>query len=146
MFGRPVTEEEIQQILRDREERLNPANRPANAEIDNSTREWDYELDDFRDSIERRGGPPPDLSDAASHGPVVERPKILRLLGVGLIAVCLFFGWLTWAFFSKAFVEYDTVTGASAAEAAETRRNGKSRFTIRFYVSCLLPTLDPRWQ
>ena len=128
MFGRPVTEEEIQQILRDREERLNPANRPPNSEV--PPREWDYDLDDFRDNIERRGGPPPDLSDAASHGPVVERPKVLRLLGVGLIVVCLFFGWLTWAFFSKAFTEYDTVTvtasksGLALPERADVKLRG----------------------
>ena len=90
MFGRPVTEEEIQQILRDRAERLNPANRPAHSEV--PPREWDYELDDFRDNIERRGGPPPDLGDASKHGPAVERPRSLRLLGTGLILVCLFFG------------------------------------------------------
>ena len=108
-FDRPVTEEEIQQILRDRAERLDPANRPPNAEVDNAPRDWDYELNDFRDNIERRGGPPPDLGDTVEHGSVVERRSSLRLLGTGLILVCLFFAWLTWAIFSKSFVEYDIV-------------------------------------
>jgi len=129
-FDRPVTEEEIQQILRDRAERLDPANRPENSEVDNSIREWDYDLDDFRDSIERRGGPPPDLGDTVEHGPVVERPTFLRMFGVALIVVCLFFGWLTWAFFSKAFVEYDTVTvtgpksGLALPERADVKLRG----------------------
>ena len=132
MFGRPVTEEEIQEILRDRAERLNPANRPANAEVDNAPREWDYELDDFRDNIARRGGAPPDLGDASKHGPAVERPRSLRLLGTGLILVCLFFGWLTWAFFSKAFVEYDTVkvTGPKSGLALPERADVKLRGMI----------------
>jgi len=131
-FDRPVTEEEIQQILRDRAERLDPANRPVNAEVDNSVREWDYELDDFSDSIKQRGGPPPDLSDASLYGPVVERPTYLRVFGTGLILVCLFFGWLTWAFFSKAFVEYDnvTVTGPKSGLALPERADVKLRGMI----------------
>jgi virulence factor Mce-like protein len=129
-FDRPVTEEEIQQILRDRAERLDPANRPPHSEVDNAPRDWDYELDDFRDNIERRGGPPPDLGDSVEHGSVVERRSSLRLLGTGLILVCLFFGWLTWAFFSKAFVEYDDVklttakSGLALPERADVKLRG----------------------
>ena len=60
----------------------------------------------------------------------LERPSSLRLLGVGLILVALFFGWLTWAFFSKAFVEYDDVTltstksGLSLPERADVKLRG----------------------
>ena len=62
--------------------------------------------------------------------PTLERPSSLRLLGVGLIVVCLFFGWLTWAFFSKAFTEYDDVTltaaesGLSLPERADVKLRG----------------------
>jgi len=49
-----------------------------------------------------------------AHTRPLERPSSLRLLGVGLILVCLFFGWLTWVFFTKAFTEYDDVTLKSA--------------------------------
>ena len=61
---------------------------------------------------------------------VLERPSSLRLLGVGLILVALFFGWLTWAFFSKAFTEYDDVTltssksGLSLPERADVKLRG----------------------
>ncbi|HJR89502.1 MAG TPA: MCE family protein [Aeromicrobium sp.] len=60
----------------------------------------------------------------------LERPSSLRLLGVGLIIVCLFFGWLTWAFFSKAFTPYDDVTlttaksGLSLPERADVKLRG----------------------
>ena len=49
---------------------------------------------------------------------------------MGLILVCLFFGWLTWAFFSKAFTEYDDVTltssksGLSLPERADVKLRG----------------------
>jgi len=62
--------------------------------------------------------------------PTLEHPSSLRLLGVGLIVVCLFFGWLTWAFFSKAFTEYDDVTltaaesGLSLPERADVKLRG----------------------
>ena len=61
---------------------------------------------------------------------VLERPSSLRLLGVGLILVALFFGWLTWAFFSKAFTEYDDVTltssksGLSLPDRADVKLRG----------------------
>ena len=55
-FERNITPEELKQMERERAERLDPANRPGNAEVDNTTREWDYEHDDFRDNIE--GHPP----------------------------------------------------------------------------------------
>jgi hypothetical protein len=55
-FERQMTPEELGQLERERAERLDPANRPANAEVDNTTREWDYEREDFRDNVE--GHPP----------------------------------------------------------------------------------------
>ena len=62
--------------------------------------------------------------------PTLERASSLRLLGVGLILVCLFFGWLTWAFFSKAFTDYDDVklttakSGLSLPERADVKLRG----------------------
>ena len=128
MFGRPLTEEEIQQILRERDERLDPANRPENAEVDNSVREWDYELGDFVDSMVN--GRPRKIPDTLVHGPRTERPKALRLMGIGLVVVCLFFLWLTWAFFSKTFTEYDDVklttakSGLSLPNRADVKLRG----------------------
>lgn len=42
--------------------------------------------------------------------PFAERPTSLKLLGAGLVLLMLFFVWLTYAFFSKAFVSTDDVT------------------------------------
>lgn len=43
-----VSDEEREQLEKEREERLNPDNRPVNAEVDNSGREWDGEKEDFK--------------------------------------------------------------------------------------------------
>src|SRR5690349_25168473 len=80
MFGRPVTEAEIRQIERDRLERLNPANRPPNAEVDNTPREWDYEQNDFVDSLVN--GRARELKDPSREHRLTERPTFLRGLGV----------------------------------------------------------------
>lgn len=42
--------------------------------------------------------------------PVLERSGSLKMLGAAFIALMLFFLWVTWAFFTKAFVDYDAVT------------------------------------
>ena len=42
--------------------------------------------------------------------PLAERSGSKRALGVMLVAVMVFLVWLTWAFFNKSFVNYDTVT------------------------------------
>jgi virulence factor Mce-like protein len=61
---------------------------------------------------------------------LLERPSSLRLLGFGLIVVCLFFGWVTWVFFTKAFTDYDDVTlvssksGLSLPERADVKLRG----------------------
>jgi phospholipid/cholesterol/gamma-HCH transport system substrate-binding protein len=127
MFGRPLTEQEIQQILRERAERLDPANRPVNAEVDNSTREWDYDHNDFVDSLVNGQARP--IEAHSAHGPRTERPAFLRALGVGLTVTCLFFVWLTWAFFSKTFTEYDDVklTGAKSGLSVPKRADVKLR-------------------
>jgi virulence factor Mce-like protein len=65
-----------------------------------------------------------------AHTPTLQRPGALRFLGIGLIVVCLFFGWLTWAFFTKAFTKYDEVTlttaksGLSLPERADVKLRG----------------------
>ena len=43
-----VSDEEREKLETEREERLNPDNRPVNAEVDNSGREWDGEKEDFK--------------------------------------------------------------------------------------------------
>ena len=59
-----VTEEDIKQLEKERAERLDPKNRPANAEVNNTDREWVSEKEDFRDNLE--GNPPAwDKSDGA---------------------------------------------------------------------------------
>ena len=126
MFGRPLTEAEIQQILRERDERLDPANRPQNAEVDNSEREWDYDREDWADQIGTR----PPLASASASLPPIERPNALRIMGIGLLVVCMFFLWLTWAFFAKAFTEYDNVkltsskSGLSLPNRADVKLRG----------------------
>lgn len=42
--------------------------------------------------------------------PLLERSVSLKVLGAAFIALMLFFLWVTWAFFTKAFVDYDAVT------------------------------------
>ncbi len=42
--------------------------------------------------------------------PLLERSGSLKMLGAAFIAMLLFFLWVTWAFFTKAFVDYDAVT------------------------------------
>ncbi|HUS23052.1 MAG TPA: MCE family protein [Aeromicrobium sp.] len=65
-----------------------------------------------------------------AHVRTIERPSSLRLLGVGLILVCLFFGWLTWVFFTKAFTDYDDVklttakSGLALPERADVKLRG----------------------
>ncbi|MFL6088929.1 MAG: MCE family protein [Aeromicrobium sp.] len=126
-FDREMTEEEIQQILRDRDERLDPANRPENAEVDNGDREWDYDNDDFADNIV---GGRSKFHHAKPHVAPIENSRSLRTMGVGLTLVCLFFGWLTWAFFTKAFTEHDDVklvaskSGLAMPERADVKLRG----------------------
>jgi len=65
-----------------------------------------------------------------AHTRTLERPSSLRLLGVGLLLVCLFFGWLTWVFFTKAFTDYDDVklttekSGLALPERADVKLRG----------------------
>lgn len=42
-----VSDDEREQLEKEREERLDPENRPVNAEVDNSAREFDAEKGDF---------------------------------------------------------------------------------------------------
>jgi phospholipid/cholesterol/gamma-HCH transport system substrate-binding protein len=42
--------------------------------------------------------------------PLLERSGSLKMLGAAFVALILFFLWVTFAFFTKAFVDYDTVT------------------------------------
>lgn len=72
-FDEEVTEEDIQQLEKERAERLDPENRPANAEVNNTDREWVSEKEDFRDNLE--GNPPEwDKSDGAGK---VRDPDIM---------------------------------------------------------------------
>lgn len=69
---REVTPEELAQLERERAERLDPANRPANAEIDNTQREWVSEKEDFRDNLD---GHPPAFDEGDGAGTTVD-PEI----------------------------------------------------------------------
>jgi len=61
-----ISEEELEQLKRERDERLDPQNRPANAEIDNTTRDWVQEKEDFQDNLD--GNPPEfDKGDGAGR-------------------------------------------------------------------------------
>ena len=42
-----LSDEDREQLEKDREERLDPDNRPVNAEVDNTGREFDNEKEDF---------------------------------------------------------------------------------------------------
>jgi hypothetical protein len=70
--GADFTPEEIQELERERAERLDPNNRPANAEIDNTTREWVSEKEDFRDNLE---GHPPEFDKGDGAGTEID-PEI----------------------------------------------------------------------
>ena len=71
-FEREATPEEVAQLEQERAERLDPANRPANAEVDNTTREWVPAEEDFRDNLE---GHPPEWDKGDGAGTTVD-PEI----------------------------------------------------------------------
>jgi hypothetical protein len=50
MGDEEVPEDKVEKIEKEREERLDPDNRPENAEVDNSDREFDTEHGEFTDS------------------------------------------------------------------------------------------------
>lgn len=61
---------------------------------------------------------------------VLERSGTLKVLGAAFIALMLFFLWVTWAFFTKAFVDYDavtlktTTTGVNLPQNADVKLRG----------------------
>lgn len=58
--------EELRPVEEERARRLNPHKRPRNAEVDNTKRQWDSSIGDFRDNAE--GHPPEwDHSDGAGR-------------------------------------------------------------------------------
>ena len=66
--GNGLSEEDVEQIEREREERLAPENRPINSEVDNTQRDFDPETGEFNvpaDEVEN--GPRP-LSDEDRAG------------------------------------------------------------------------------
>lgn len=69
---RQATPEEIAQLERERAARLDPSNRPANAEVDNTTREWVPDAENFRDNLE---GHPPEWDKGDGAGTTVD-PEI----------------------------------------------------------------------
>ena len=69
---RKATAEAIAQLERERAERLDPANRPANAQVDNTQREWVSDAEDFRDNLE---GHPPERDEGDGAGTTVD-PEI----------------------------------------------------------------------
>jgi hypothetical protein len=60
-----------EQLEKEREERLDPKNRPKNAEVDNSGREWDSEKEDFKYAA----GEEPGAQERTSAIIGADRPK-----------------------------------------------------------------------
>lgn len=62
--------------------------------------------------------------------PLLERPGPLKILGAAFLAIAMFFLWLTYAFFTKAFVDYDDVvlktdtTGVNLPQNADVKLRG----------------------
>jgi phospholipid/cholesterol/gamma-HCH transport system substrate-binding protein len=60
----------------------------------------------------------------------LDRPSVLKVLGIGFLAILLFFVWLTWAFFNKTFVSTDDVTlqttkaGSQLPQQADVKLRG----------------------
>jgi hypothetical protein len=71
-FDKEFTEEEVQQLEKERAERLDPSNRPRNAEVDNTKRHWVAEKEDFEDNLE---GHPPEWDTSDGAGTTVD-PEI----------------------------------------------------------------------
>jgi len=69
---RQATPEEIAQLERERADRLDPAHRPANAQVDNTRREWVPEAENFRDNLD---GHPPEWDKGDGAGTTVD-PEI----------------------------------------------------------------------
>src|SRR6478609_8963530 len=55
--------------------------------------------------------------------PLLERPSSLKVLGAAFVALVIFFLWVTYAFFTKAFVDYDTVTLKTDTTGVNLPRN-----------------------
>jgi hypothetical protein len=66
-----VSDGEREQLEKEREERLDPNNRPKNAEVDNSGREWDSEKEDFKYAA----GEEPGAQERTSAIIGADRPK-----------------------------------------------------------------------
>jgi hypothetical protein len=71
-YERTATPEEIAQLEQERAERLDPAHRPTNAEVDNTKREWVPDAENFRDNLE---GHPPEWDKGDGAGTTVD-PEI----------------------------------------------------------------------
>lgn len=62
--------------------------------------------------------------------PVLERGLSLKMLGATFVALMMFFLWITYAFFTKAFVDYDnvtlttTTTGVNLPQNADVKLRG----------------------
>ena len=55
--------------------------------------------------------------------PVLERGGSLKILGAAFVAMVIFFLWITYAFFTKAFVDYDDVTLKTDTTGVNLPRN-----------------------
>ena len=55
--------------------------------------------------------------------PVLERGSSLKILGAAFVAMVIFFLWITYAFFTKAFVDYDNVTLTTDTTGVNLPRN-----------------------
>ncbi len=69
--------------------------------------------------------------------PLAERPTSLKVLGIGFLALMLFFVWLTYAFFNKTFVSSEMVTlqttkaGSNLPKNADVKLRGMIVGSVR---------------
>ncbi|MFT4298600.1 MAG: MCE family protein [Aeromicrobium sp.] len=55
--------------------------------------------------------------------PTLDRPSVLKTLGIGFLCLMLLFVWLTWAFFNKSFVSTEDVTLKTSKAGSQLPKN-----------------------
>ena len=75
--------------------------------------------------------------------PVLERGGSLKILGAAFAALVLFFLWVTYAFFTKAFVDYDNVTLTTDTTGVNLPRNADVKLRGMIVGEVRKVELDP---
>lgn len=73
--------------------------------------------------------------------PLAERPTALKVLGIGFIALMIFFVWLTYAFFNKTFVSAEMVTLETSNSGQSLSVNGDVK--LRGMIVGSIRSIDP---